>query len=222
MKQIPSDKYTVAWFKLAECIARGEKERALGVYRLLSHSFNDDAYRVQLEGDILFSFDDIAGALEKYVQAAHIYKTSSRLLEAAVTYEHMLGLVPERNDYLREIIELYRMLSLPDKVLNYECRSIRLSIEQNNLFEASQLLKECDKKNALKVVTLFHEQLALAAIKKEMDQVELIRYHLTRAVQGLFLYYDENALHRFLSYLEQYNETYYLEALESIEKSNKN
>jgi hypothetical protein len=37
MKQTQVDKHTIAWFKIAECVSRGEKERALGVYRLLSH-----------------------------------------------------------------------------------------------------------------------------------------------------------------------------------------
>ena len=39
----------------SQCVARKEKERALGVYRLLSHSFDDLAFARQLEGDI-FSF----------------------------------------------------------------------------------------------------------------------------------------------------------------------
>ena len=52
----PSDKYTIAWFKLAECVAKGEKEKAFGVYRLLMHSLEDQAYAYQLEGDLLDAF----------------------------------------------------------------------------------------------------------------------------------------------------------------------
>ena len=58
MRHVPSDKYNIAWFRLAECVSRGEKERALGVYRLLAHSFGDEAFAHQLMGDLLLSFDD--------------------------------------------------------------------------------------------------------------------------------------------------------------------
>ena len=30
MRYIPNDKYTIAWFKLAECVTKGEKEKAFG------------------------------------------------------------------------------------------------------------------------------------------------------------------------------------------------
>ncbi len=66
MKQVPSGKYTIAWFKLAECVSRGEKERALGVYRLLSHSLDDSALVCQLEGDIFLSFNDKQQAVTNY------------------------------------------------------------------------------------------------------------------------------------------------------------
>ena len=60
-----SQKYSIAWFKLAECVGRKEKERALAVYRLLSHSIGDEALTTHLEGDILLSFDDDV-AIAKY------------------------------------------------------------------------------------------------------------------------------------------------------------
>ena len=44
--------YSVAWFKLAEFVTRKEKERAFGVYRLLSHSIADRAFAAQLEACI--------------------------------------------------------------------------------------------------------------------------------------------------------------------------
>ena len=58
MKQIPSDKYNVAWFTLAECVSRGEKVRAMSLYRLLVHSIKDGAFACQLKGDLLLAFRD--------------------------------------------------------------------------------------------------------------------------------------------------------------------
>jgi predicted Zn-dependent protease len=73
MKQMQSDKYTIAWFKIAECVSRGEKERALGVYRLLSHSFNDNAVASQLEADINLAFNEQDQAVVLYRQAIDLY-----------------------------------------------------------------------------------------------------------------------------------------------------
>ncbi len=70
MKQLNHDKYNVAWYKLAEFVVRKEKERALSLLRLLTHSFNDQALKDQLEGDLLRSFDDHKNASEKYFAAA--------------------------------------------------------------------------------------------------------------------------------------------------------
>src|SRR5437899_218534 len=98
MRYFPSDKYNVAWFKLAECVSRGEKERALGVYRLLAHSLNDSAFARQLQGDILLSFNDVAGAVEHYRTAATLYQQDERLLEAAAVYEHIVNLVANKYD----------------------------------------------------------------------------------------------------------------------------
>ena len=89
MKQMQKDKYTIAWFKIAECVSRGEKERALGVYRLLSHSFNDDAVARQLEADIYLSCNEKERAIDLYKQAIELYKKSERFMEADAINEHL-------------------------------------------------------------------------------------------------------------------------------------
>ena len=58
---------SLAWFKLADLIARGEREKALNVFRLLSHSLQDRAYSLQLEGDLLWYLDD-KNFTEKYAR----------------------------------------------------------------------------------------------------------------------------------------------------------
>ena len=123
MKQVSSDKYNVAWFRLAECVARGEKERALGVYRLLAHSLDDPALIAQLEGDILWSFND-KQAREKYQEAAELYKRDKRALEAASIYEHLVSMTPESVEYIENLIELYDQLSLEAKVISSHERMV--------------------------------------------------------------------------------------------------
>lgn len=109
MKHLPSEKYNVAWFKLAECVARGEKEKALGVYRLLIHSLEDPALICQLEGDLLLSFKDLQ-AVDKYIAAASLYQKNNKLNEAAALYEHVVSLVPDSENYLSKLIDLYQEL----------------------------------------------------------------------------------------------------------------
>jgi len=109
------DFYNVAWFKLAECIARGEKERALGVYKLLAHSLNDSALAIQLEADILLSFNK-QDALAAYQRAAEEYKSQKQLFKAACIYEHMLTIDPTNNTYSKTLIELYTHLNMPHKI----------------------------------------------------------------------------------------------------------
>src|SRR5581483_10243003 len=107
MRQLPSDKYNVAWFKLAEFVARGERERALGLYKLLAHSFDNYALAYQLEGDILLSFKDTESACQQYHTAAILYKNKECFIEAAALYEHLIILEPQNHDNILQCIELY-------------------------------------------------------------------------------------------------------------------
>lgn len=124
MKHFPSEKYNVAWFKLSECVARGEKERALGVYKLLAHSINDSAFASQLKGDLLLSFDDKEEAIKKYIEAVRLYKKQQRFLEAAAVCEHLIVLQPNIEDYFVTIIVLYDALSFKDKMRRYLIEAI--------------------------------------------------------------------------------------------------
>jgi len=104
----------VAWFKLAELISRREKEKALSLYRLLAHSFEDKAYALQLEGDILWSLDDSA-AFDKYTQAAFLYRKEKRIASAIAVYEHLLTLQPNNYEYLSTLVVLYVLIYWPER-----------------------------------------------------------------------------------------------------------
>ncbi len=110
MKQIPSEKLSIAWFKLADCISRGEKERALGVYRLLSHSLDDNALVAQLQGDIFMCFDDKKNAIEQYTVAADLYEINGKLVHSVAMYEQLLILCPKTELFQNTLERLYRKL----------------------------------------------------------------------------------------------------------------
>ena len=105
---------SVAWYKLATLIARREREKALSVYRLLSHSFQDKAYALQLEGDILNSLDD-QGAHDKYKQAAFLYKKEKRWIDAVAVCNHLLTLDPYNPEMLATSLSLYILAEWKDR-----------------------------------------------------------------------------------------------------------
>lgn len=107
MTQKAVEKYNIAWFKLAECVSRGDKERALGVYRLLSHSLHNEAFRAQLEGDIWLAFGELENAIVQYREAAHKYRVNNQFSEAAALFEHLQLLDPESNFYKNAAQEIY-------------------------------------------------------------------------------------------------------------------
>ncbi len=144
MKQVPSDKYTIAWFKLAECVSRGEKERALGIYRLLSHSLDDPALVRQLEGDIFLSFNDKQEAVTHYYQAAQLYKKDNRILEAAAVYEHLLMIQPEDKKYRTIIINLYNQLTIQSKVKEHVLLLVNQLLQNEQVDNVEKIMKKID------------------------------------------------------------------------------
>jgi tetratricopeptide (TPR) repeat protein len=105
MKTFASESYTIAWFKIADFVARGEKERALHMYRLLMHSVPEPAISYQLEGDILLAFDDM-NAVERYHKAVDLYKKSGKIKQAIAVYEHALFFL-EDETILKGLLDLY-------------------------------------------------------------------------------------------------------------------
>jgi tetratricopeptide (TPR) repeat protein len=115
-KQVPVA--SVAWYKLADLIARGEREKALNVYRLLAHSFDDKAYALQLEGDVLLALED-PRAKDKYYQAATLYKKEKRWVDAVALGEHLLAQHPEDPLALLFAVYCYAVLDVRAKVTEY-------------------------------------------------------------------------------------------------------
>ncbi len=202
MRYLPSDKYNVAWFKLAECVSRGEKERALGVYRLLSHSFDDLAFASQLEGDILFSFEDPIGAIAKYDQAVALYKKSNRLLEAAAVCEHVITMAPETADYIRILVDLYKKLRLTDRVITYLQMLFALTLGHDDLINARLLLEELDQYADAQNTVVERQELIFASLRDSACDFEPLRVHIEQVLDGLLALDDQVALQQFLAHVE--------------------
>lgn len=85
MTHISPEKNNIAWFKLAELVSRREKERALGIYRLLSHSLFNQAYIMHLEAEVLAAFQDTK-AQHAYLRAALLYEEQGNFFLALTLY----------------------------------------------------------------------------------------------------------------------------------------
>ena len=156
---------SVAWFRLSELVARGEKEKALNLYRLLSHSFEDRAYALQVEGDILWSFED-KDALEKYKQSAFLYKKEQKIASAISIYEHLFTVEPDNKDVLRHLLEFYIQIDWIDKVDDRFAIVAKWYVDEKLTFDQTwhiirsvldvivevSELKECTQEKILKLV----------------------------------------------------------------------
>lgn len=138
MRTFASESYTIAWFKIADFVARGEKERALNVYRLLMHSVSEPALSYQLEGDILLAFDDDA-AVDRYHVAANLYKKSGKIPQAISVYEHV-ALFKEDEKILEALLDSYLSIQNMTGFLESFTRLSKICLQQAKKDFVIQLL----------------------------------------------------------------------------------
>lgn len=208
MKHVPQDKYNVAWFTLAECISRGEKVRALGVYRLLAHSIDDIAFARQLEGDILLSFQDQDEAISKYKEAAFLYQKNGKFFEAIAVFEHVRDLEPEKIEYVKNLVDLYQKVNMQAKTI----QNLKLLFEgllRKHDFEGCQAaLNMLDSMTDARATAYEHQQMAFALVRDELHDPEQALLHIKNAVHGFLQGDDNRALQKFLATLEALNPSY--------------
>ncbi len=211
MKQTPVEKYTIAFFKLAEYVSRGEKERALGMYRLLSHSFHDVAFARQLEGDILWSFKDET-AQDKYFQAAQLYQKDMRLRQAAGVYEHLLVMHPKSALYMINLIEVYCQLEVPIKAKNYLMQLPDLALNHAHASLISQTLITYQKLLLTHERADQHEKFLCVAIKSKYPDFLLLQGHVKYVIDCRREENNVTGLESFLNTLHMLDGAAYLHA----------
>ncbi len=222
MKHVSLDKYNLAWFKLAECVARGEKERALGVYRLLSHSFDDPAFACQLEGDILLLFDETDDAINKYCQAAGLYKKNKRHVQAAAVYEHLLTLKPDSLEYRQDIVDLYKQLRIASKVKEQVSFLFDQAIKTKKLDEAAALADEWSAIGTSDQIAHVYEMLIFAILDTHQIPPENIYAYIEKALDHFLDCDGEVMLQQFLSKLQVINVACHKHAIAYIEAADIN
>jgi len=212
MKHLQAEKYNLAWFRLAECVSRREKERALGVYRLLSHSLGDRALAAQLYGDLLICFGDDC-AIEKYLEAAQLYKKSKKIIEAIAVYEHLIFLDSTSKDYFFEILELYKILDLQDKMVPH----VKRLIKENKVDIAIGIVKKIETSIKRESLADLNKSLVFLVLKSKSKSPEEIEEQIKRTIDSIIDADNSMLLQEFLSELKSINVDYYLNACCYIE-----
>jgi len=114
--QFVQEHCSIAWFKLAELIARKEKERALGIHRLLVHAIADDAYSLQLKGDLLYALYDKERALDAFQASVTAYAKTNRFEQAAFLSEQVLWMMGELYQWRVSAIMYFAELKLMSRL----------------------------------------------------------------------------------------------------------
>lgn len=211
MRYASNDKYTIAWFKLAECVAKGEKEKAFGVYRLLKHSLDDEAYAYQLEGDLLGAFQD-KRATEKYAYAAQLYYQNHRFKEAADLYEELFLFMPENELYVSKLIDVYRHNKNNEFFSSKLLKVVEVLKEKNIHHSLMLIFEQLHEKSYRTLLIPVYVDIVVQAIKhKESNAVTIAR--LIECVMQEFVTQELYTQMRFfLSRLEQTDEYWYKKA----------
>jgi len=208
MKYIQSEKYNIAWFKLAEYVSRKERERAMGVYRLLHHSLGDEALAAKLKGDLLLCFDENESALEKYVEAAERYKKEKRFIESIAVYEHLLFLIPGSASYLKELLVLYKNIEMSFNMVEHVKGLAQESKVDLALEIADNMIDFVEPVDAYKM----RKAIVFSMIQSDECEEEKIIAQLKIVVEGLVKIQDQPMIQRFLSELEAMSKIYYEKA----------
>lgn len=216
MNQISSEKYNIAWFKLAEFVSRGEKERALAMYRLLSHSLEDKAFVQQLEGDLLLSFNDDA-AYYRYGKAVATYLEHGRVAEAVAVYEHMVTLEPTTLEELQTLVALYLRMHNNLRIFEMTQHLFRWLMGKGEFEKVSALLQQIDDPGKFAVV---HQELVQSWLKVEDPPTDSLMLHVRKIIDHYFSVRQTKALQSFLITIKMLHVLLYQKACAYMQEGN--
>lgn len=216
MKLLSSGSHNIAWFKLAEFVCRGEKERALSVYKLLMHSVADRAFAHQLEGDILLAFDD-AGAIDRYHQAAEIYKKQKDYQKAIAVYEHIASCKKNLNN-LQALIDTYEYVNDYTGMIHSFARFANLAVATKNIGLLINQLHVYAAKTNISVQAELYGYTCFALLTHDPSNFS-IKMYVQQAVELYITVDNPHALDKFMAKLKVLNEVFYGIAQEILLKN---
>ncbi len=182
MKTGTSTTFNIAWFKLADFVARGEKERALSVLRLLMHSVSNEALTYQLEGDILLSFNDSA-AIQKYQSAAQLFKKSNHLHQAINAYHQALQ-IQEETETLYHLLDIYLQIKHRIGISNTFARLGRSILKEDDFSKLQFVFDQILSTTDTAVHSLLYTRMTITVLLHDQSCLEIDQY-LKKSIQLL-------------------------------------
>jgi hypothetical protein len=197
----PTATYSIAWFKLAECVLRGEKERALALFRLLTHTLDDVALALQLEGDILTAFHD-SKAVEKYEQAALWYKKSNKLQQAMALWQMLHQCAPYKIEYMQELIAVYVQLNLKDNINEIMYKLVTLLHERDSIKLLNQYIQQLADTVGWKATDILLRS-AVHSLKMHNELASSVVEYIEETIGLLLSYAQRDSVKAFIMQLEE-------------------
>ena len=207
--KIESETCNVAWFKLAEYVSRNERERALGIFKLLSLSFNDKALAFQLKGDLFLSFGENEDAIHWYLQAAQEFQKEQRIAEAVGIYEHLSTLVPTSKEYTTMLVRLYKCLGYKEKLVDKLTTLYQMWLNSNSLEKAYDVLQELILNDFSQDSIAISQQFIFHIIKSDCFDSSVTERFINLHIDRLILLDNSQYLTQFLSALEAKDNHWY-------------
>jgi len=200
----PTATYSIAWFKLAECVLRGEKERALALFRLLTHTLEDPALASQLEGDILTAFQD-PKAIDKYEQAALLYKESHKLYQSMALWQMLHHLIPSKIEYMQELIAVYLQLNLRDNISEVMGILIGVLYEKGSIKLLNQYIQQLADKIGWKEIDVLLKS-AVQCLKEHEELSLTVVGYIEETIDLLLSYAQRDSIKAFILQLEEFDQ----------------
>jgi len=216
MKSEFTEKKTIAWFTLAECVSRGERERAFGVYRLLSHSLDDRALALQLEGDLFCAFNMPTEALEKYDKAMRVYKQGGKLLEAAAVCEHMRLLDAHNPAYAQHALELYSTLQFEDRAADLLVLLVTTSANQGAYDAACSVASAVHELHNYGKQGFCYERVVAALSQMQQVPIHVRTVYLHKTISAYMQHGAQESITQFLGNLSARDQELYHVALKFL------
>ncbi len=195
------EKSSVAWFKLAEYVGRGERERALTLYRLLTHSLVDQAFIKKLEADLWLSFD-AKEAEQYYRNAAHLYKKAQKFEEAFQIYQLIFNYYNPQIQDLEHCIELAITLGFTEKEYFFSYRLTHLLIDHGLFDDARRLFLKYQDHITINQHLHFYTTFIPKALQSSYHEPNNIQEFLDTTITLFKNNRDHDALQDFLHHVE--------------------
>lgn len=219
MKQISSEKSSVAWFRLAECLKRKERERAFLLYRLLMHSFDDNAFLKKLEGDMWIDFDE-QEATVCYIASAHHYKQRHEYYEAYLMYKKLCDIHPQSLMYVDLLLEVIDHTPFKNDKSLYYAQKLSLLCVKYSFILAHDAFQEYKVFFSLVQKNDFYQEFVKNAIATEYPDSTTIEMYLKASLEYLVTTHQNNSLQQFLKHLESLNDKWYSTSKRLLEHKN--